>query len=110
MQSLRMQMAKGKVKMDKVQRNTRKLAGAMAEYIRLVWSVLCCCVVLLLFYESFLLFFSSFSSFSSFSCFRYVVYFRMFTDIIEKLKILYFDTFFSISVIFFYKIGSICSW
>lgn len=35
MQSLRMQMAKGKVKMDKVQRNTRKLAGAMAEYVRL---------------------------------------------------------------------------
>ncbi len=28
-------MAKGKVKMDKVQRNTRKLAGAMAEYVRL---------------------------------------------------------------------------
>ena len=63
MQSLRMQMAKGKVKMDKVQRNTRKLAGAMAEYIRLVWSVLycvvlCCCF----FYEGFLLFFSSFLS------------------------------------------------
>ena len=49
MQSLRMQMAKGKVKMDKVQRNTRKLAGAMAEYIRLV----VCCV----FFSSFLLFF-----------------------------------------------------
>ena len=53
MQSLRMQMAKGKVKMDKVQRNTRKLAGAMAEYIRLV----VCCV----FFSSFLLFFFFFS-------------------------------------------------
>ena len=35
MMQLRSQMAKGKVKMEKVQRNTRKLAGAMAEYKRL---------------------------------------------------------------------------
>jgi hypothetical protein len=35
MANLRMQMAKGKVKMDKLQRNTRKLAGATAEYVRL---------------------------------------------------------------------------